>query len=226
MQFSIVGLSGFHAPFPTRLLPPAWSLSTELAYYFVIGVVTGKSKFLTTAGFFLAMLVAAAMWLRPLSFASSYFSVYGPALVFFTGSMFYHYRASFEKLRLTNPWILVGLANIVLYAAEDLKNYLPLFHYVAVCCLGYIIMCLHLEFPGRKPSPFDQFLADVTYPVFLLHWPIAAAVCYYGFGDYHLGLNVFVPSLLFSLAAGGLIVFAVEMPCKKLRSYFRRRAMS
>jgi peptidoglycan/LPS O-acetylase OafA/YrhL len=226
MQFTILGQSNFVGRWPERIMPPAWSLSTEIIYYLIIGLITGNSKRLTTAAFCLSLALAGYMLYNDYPYQYFYFSIQGPSVAFFTGAMFYHYRDVFKGMYVRQLWLLILLTNIAIYVPDliGLQRKEVLVLYITTFYLGYITMCLHIISLGRKASRIEQFLADITYPMFLLHWPVGALVCYYWFGEYRRDTDVFLLAFPLTFLVGALIVFAVEMPNKKLRRYLRQRA--
>lgn len=225
VQFTIVGQSDFTGrTYPERILPPAWSLSTEVVYYFIIGLITGQSRRLTTAAFFLSGAITVHALYQDYTFKFFYLSIQGPALAFFTGGMFYHWRGCFAGMTIRKPWLLIILANLILYLPEELgmpRRYAPLL-YVAGFYLGYIIMCLNVS--AGKPTRAEQMAADITYPMFLLHWPIGALICYHWTGFYQRSPDVFYEALPLIVLISAAMVFAVEMPTKKIRRRLRERA--
>lgn len=79
-QFTIIGLSNTTPErCPARLLPPAWSLGTEMVYYLCIGLITGASRRLTLLAFAAAIVSVAVMLDAGLTFKYFYLTIYGPA---------------------------------------------------------------------------------------------------------------------------------------------------
>jgi peptidoglycan/LPS O-acetylase OafA/YrhL len=228
VQFSIVGLSDFAGErWPERILPPAWSLSTEIVYYLIIGLITGSSRRLTAAAFGVAIAISAYLLFNDYPYRYFYFSIQGPAVAFFTGAMFYHYRGVFQGMYLRETWLLIILANAVLYLPDliGLQRKEVLVLYITTFYLSYIVMCLHILSQKARPGRFEQFLADITYPMFLLHWPVGAVICYYWFGDYRRDTDVFLLAFPLTFIVSAAIVYAVEMPMKRVRRHFREYAL-
>ncbi len=226
-QFTILGQSDFTGErLPERILPPAWSLSTEVFYYLLIGLVTGRSKWLSLGGLGVSIAIVAHAFYREYGYQFFYFSIQGPAVAFYIGACFYHFRHLFKGFYLRNVWLIALLGNAVIYAPDILdlpRKNVPVL-YITSFYLAYFIMCLHVRSQEIKATKSDQFFADITYPMFLLHWPVGALICYHGLAAYQRNIEVFFWALPATFAISALVIFAVETPGKRLRRYFREKA--
>lgn len=223
-QITIVGLNSFSGmPQTTRLLPPAWSLSTELFYYVIIGLVVGRSKRMTVTAFGLSILILVHLFFTEKSWEAFYFTIKGPAAVFFWGAICYHFRDSISRILPVNFVCLLLLSVMVLLLPDVVgidKNNLY-FHIAALysggIAFGVIMSRIYVLTKHRKASAFEQFLADLSYPMFLVHWPIAASMRYWLNIEERQGYELFGYATLATLLVSMLIVILVDEPIKKLR---------
>lgn len=230
-QWTIFGISGFSGTVPPRnLLAVSWSLSIELAYYLIIGLVTGRSRDLTLCVFILSLGLLGVMYYHDAIYAQYYFTIYGPAAVFFLGSLGYHYRQKLKKFYALNNVALLCIAGVVLCLPDILgmqktfsHRHMPILSYVSACFFMLIIVGLYEGNMDRKISEIEQFCADISYPLFLIHYPLGALIGYYWqLGELH-GYELFIPGLGISLLTATMVVVCVEYPIKKIRTYLREK---
>ena len=231
---TILGLNGFSAykPRPVLLEATAWSLSTEIAYYMVIGLITGRSRHLTLLAFVASIAMMILLKQNNASFIQYYFTMHGPSPIFFLGSLGYHYRHTLKKYLPAYPLLLLLIANLMLYLPRYwgpfrtvLQEPFAIFLYITACVFTLIIVCLYEACRHKAISKLEQFLADISYPLFLIHWPIGALIVHYIDIKYWNGYGLFFSGLLISALISATLVFFVEMPLKKIRKYFRKRGI-
>lgn len=207
----------------SRLLPAAWSLHTELWFYFVIGLVTAGRPRLT-----LAMLAATLALSFYCAFGPSPFSFYGTPIgnadAFFIGSAVFMAR---EYLRPRHPLLVAGLG----LAAFEILAWGPFVHsqtvneFLGAPAAGLFLLGLwnaDLDAVFGRWKAQCNLLGRLSYPLFLLHWPLGALA---------MGLTGFAPSaalllltFALSLAAAALVLWGVEEPLVRLRAAIRRPA--
>jgi peptidoglycan/LPS O-acetylase OafA/YrhL len=228
-QFTILGLSNFTPErSPERLLPPAWSLGTEMAYYLCIGLVTGASRRLTLVAFLASVAGAAYMVASGLTFKYFYLTIQGPAFAFYLGAAACHYRALLVKISRIPLWLAVALANLVIYVPDFIQwprghPYMPLY-FAASLFFAWLVLCIH-HARIRTPAAqrLERWLADITYPAFLIHEPLGALLSFLG-NDYQHTRALYLPTLALTLCVSHLIVRHVELPLKQVRSRIRQQA--
>jgi peptidoglycan/LPS O-acetylase OafA/YrhL len=143
--------------------PPAWSLSVEILFYAVAPFIV-VSFWRSLA--FLAVGIGYYAWLKlgsPAPGVFRYDLVYPYQMVYFGLGMM-----TFQLYNLRHAWniqvyIAAGLIAIVLML-------LPL-HINSLIYLTMAVLLLGL-FDVTKSNPVDRFLGDLSYPVYILHYPV------------------------------------------------------
>lgn len=228
-QFTILGQSmfdrlKFYNNF--RILPTAWSLSTEIFYYLIIGLITGRSRRLTCAAFIVSVLMTAYLWFAGYEYMDFYTRIHGSGAIFFLGGLLYHYRHALRKAVTSSISTIVILIGAALYV-PDLFNF-PRKEITVLwgssLIIGYCILCLYL----RACVPFkklEQWCADISYPIFLIHMPVAAVISYAWLGIYQRSVLMFFVSLPFIIGISWAILVLIERPTVKWRTFYRLKAM-
>jgi peptidoglycan/LPS O-acetylase OafA/YrhL len=178
-QFAIFGLYDSKV----RLLPATWSLSTELYYYLLIGLVTGHSRKLTVALFLVSLPVGTLCALHILPF-DFYGHPIGNGFVFAFGSMTYFYRDSF---RVSRSLFAVACAAYLLhtYAIPLLGDYDLSNGDIAGSLGSFSLIILYLvqnDFKNERFVNFANVLGKLSYPMFLTHWTVCVFVSGLFFG--------------------------------------------
>jgi len=217
-----LGVFGLTQMTVSRILPAAWSLHTELWFYLLIGLVTATRPRATLVMLAVTLAISAycAFWWAPVAF---YGTPIGNADAFFIGSAAWHFRG---RLRPARPLLLAGLG---LVAFESLA-WAPIVHsQVLYEFLGAPAAAAFLL--GLWNSRIDRalyavrglcaMLGRISYPLFLLHWPLAALVW---------SVTGFAPSPALWLTAGAAsamvsiaVLVVVEDPLNWLRVRIRHR---
>jgi peptidoglycan/LPS O-acetylase OafA/YrhL len=154
------------------IIVPAWSLSIELAFYAIAPFIL-RRNFLV-----IAALAFASNWLRFEAYGRGYYSAA-------TDCRFFPFELSL---------FLFGSLSYLLY---DLLNRRDLFHPALSACLSgllVVLVALHPRWVDIKPYQFfvlvalllpalfdfavrhkwDRWLGELSYPLYLIHWPVLA----------------------------------------------------
>ena len=233
-NFAIFGLNIHvqgHGAFTPRLVPPGWSLDTELCFYLLMALGLGRGPriarvwFVASVGFVGWAAVTGASWperFLPLQAASLPFSL---------GALLYHYqdrlpRMGFGHVALAAALFVGNLVFAVHIAVSMQARFLPF--YLSVATSVYLIAALRQVDPGRLPAALrraDRGLGDLSYPVFLAHWLAAALVSLAGLpGGSGLGPTLFAYTAVVVIGLAWGIHGAVEVPLVWLRDRLRARA--
>ncbi len=166
-QFAIFGLYDSDV----RVLPAAWSLSTELWYYLMIGLATGRSRTLAVTLFAVSLPVALLCALKILPF-DFYGHPVGSGFAFAFGSVSYFYRDSVSFTRMQFR---------VACAAYALHTYaVPLLFEeglgdanLAGSLVPFSVILAYLtkhDLKDRRIVGWANLLGRLAYPLFLTHW--------------------------------------------------------
>jgi peptidoglycan/LPS O-acetylase OafA/YrhL len=153
---------------PVILVPPAWSLTVEVAFYIAIGLCLGRGRWLAIVWF--AMSVGYTLWLveEGVPFGQRYSTVFAGSLFFSAGAMIYHYRG-YLKFRLPTPiwWLALLAFSTFPFVVKSLGGDSRYFGYYgsAIFFVPIFLSALSTK-EGRISSQFGE----LAYPMFLLHF--------------------------------------------------------
>ncbi|MFC2950305.1 acyltransferase family protein [Marinicaulis aureus] len=125
-------------------------------------------------------------------------------------------------------FIIVVLGKASSFAGDILPgaNALILYGSIPFACLAFFACMIapHRSdtAPRRFVSKFSDLSGDLSYPLFLVHWPMLALTAklapWWGVYDWRLRVLAIVLSIVFSLA----VVYSIEKPMEKIRNRVRR----
>jgi peptidoglycan/LPS O-acetylase OafA/YrhL len=220
----IFGLNGDK----TRLVPPAWSLDLELVFYVLMGVGLVRSRRVVLAWLALSIAYAAYAWGSGLEFTVRYATLLSASFPFALGAAIQHHRDLLA--RLTTARFHVPLA-VTLYVANVAlpwvyRDPFGTGFYLSLLATGYVVIALMQIRRRDLPSwaaRTDRILGDLSYPVFLCHFPVAAWVIHLGLAPARGPLTLLVAAIGSSMFAW-LVHTALESPVNRLRDRIRGRA--
>jgi peptidoglycan/LPS O-acetylase OafA/YrhL len=207
----------------SRILPAAWSLHTELWFYVLIGLITATRPRFTLAMLTITLAVSAycAFWNGPIAF---YGTPVGNADAFFIGSALWHWR---DRLR---PGVPLAMAAVGLVAFEALA-WAPIvvsqtfFEFLGAPATAIFLLGLwnsNVDHVLRGARPLCTMLGRISYPLFLLHWPLGALV--WSVSGLEPGPALWLTSGIATAAISVAVLVFVEDPIGRLRSRIRHTA--
>ncbi len=230
-QFAIFGLYGADV----RVLPAAWSLSTELYYYLLIGLLTGRSKKLAVALFAVSLPVGVLCALKILPF-DFYGHPLGNGFAFAFGSLTYFYRDafSFTRAQFAIACAAYGLHTfavplLIEDGLDDANLAASLLPFSLI--LVYIV---HHDIKNRRIAAWANVLGKLAYPLFLTHWAacvFASQLFFDGRANRDSGTIAksavyFLAVLAAALLISGLFYQLIDKPVERIRRNIRLRANS
>jgi peptidoglycan/LPS O-acetylase OafA/YrhL len=203
-QIAVFGLlHGDGLAHPIRLVPPAWSLNMELAWYILL-ISLHRYSIAWLAG----SLALAAFYILGGGWTEPYYSFLAPSFCFALGS---------------TCWRLgqFGTFSIDRRAAFALV--------VGVLCVGSVVSagawilylssavtaCAILAWRNSVQSKWMRLCGDLSYPVFLCHWQVAAFI------PLDRGPRLLVASTVPIVLVSWSLVVCVEHPIALLRTRVR-----
>ena len=221
----IFGLNGDTA----RLVPPAWSLDIELVFYVFMGVGLVRSRMFVSVWLAAGLVVTAHAWASGFEFPERYATVLGGSLPFALGAMIQQHRQRLAELA-RGP-VHAGLA-VALYVGNAAaakvvyRDEFGIGFYLSLLLTAYVVVALiqveRRDVPGWA-ARLDRILGDLSYPVFLCHFPIAAWAIHFGLAGAP-GPQRFVVCAIGSSLFAWLVHVALERPVNGLRDRIRGRA--
>ncbi len=212
-------------PNQSSLVPPAWALSIEIFYYFLISIWAGRSK--KNARYFLALgiLYLCVVYLfKGFDWWYRYFLIGAGALPFAVGVNIYFHSDSIKKVIVYFAWIRVFAFSIAFYIFCFLGAYFfgyqkTLFFYLNIISSSLLLSSLWY-FPTNKFKRVDTFLGDLSYPTYLIHYQIGIAVGYITgitWKSWELLLTSFILVTIISIIEARTISGPIERYRKKIK---------
>ncbi|MBC7621496.1 MAG: acyltransferase [Candidatus Saccharibacteria bacterium] len=163
-----------------RVLPATWTLSTELYFYALIGLVTAQSKKASLALCMVSLPVGALCAAKVLPF-DFYGSPIGNGFVFSLGSVAYFYRYA---VPIRAPVFALACAAYLahVYAIPSLeKSDLDSANLAGSLLPFWILLLYFIQHPvnvsGRPVVVrISHLLGKIAYPLFLLHWTVCVVM--------------------------------------------------
>lgn len=212
-------------PTEANLDPPAWSLGPEIAFYLVAPFLVRRptgALLLTVAGAVVLHLTAlvdqpaaAIPFIAPWKETALRYGFYGASLVFFgLGALAWHVgRGGYRP----GPAIAAAVVLLVL----PIPTFLP----------GWLALPIALAIPAlaarTRGSAADRFAGALSYPVYLVHFPVMYAVG--PWAAERTGVSGMLPEpawiVLVSLAAAVVLHLGLEVPVDRYRRSPRLAAL-
>lgn len=153
-----------------------WSLSLEEQYYFLLPLLLffiPKKFWSRSALFFIGMSFASAILVRELNPSAAFYFFPFRAWELGIGSLIavnnFNIKTQFKGFIMSASYALILL---LLISPIDLKH--PGLDSALICLLtGLIIVCNH-TFKQNWLTKFSSFTGDISYSLYLIHWPIYA----------------------------------------------------
>lgn len=182
-----------------RLVSPAWALTVEIFYYIIIALGISKSKKLTWVWVSVSLMYYVATFFLGFGFGWRSKALLCASLPFSVGAILFYYKDSFQKLRGDRVWAKVLV--IVIYSLISTASYIILdltspssadallaFSFIP-STLALLVLYPRLEKANSKLTKFDNMLGSLSYPFYVLHWPVSIWVVHFLKLNPDLGLN-------------------------------------
>lgn len=199
-------------------MPHIWSIGEEISFYLVAPLIARKPKIiLVVLGIALLVHFAIMSDLYPLHPLQRY-SGLNTFWLFLFGMAAYHgwrkYRASLDRTKLNPLWFSifgVGISTTCIAAAQKLWD-----HQILLCIpFALIAVSVIPLFHATRQSKLDKFVGELSYPIYLIHWPVAAFLVVDHRGSWYWSFVI----AGISIACSIVLYFCVDFHVEK----FRRR---
>jgi peptidoglycan/LPS O-acetylase OafA/YrhL len=224
-QVLILGLHKIFYLNQTRFVPTAWSLNIELVYYSAIALLLGRNRWIGLT-WWIASAALAIHYLAEGDAHDAYFTIWGPSICFATGSLVSHFVRHVPDFKGDSAKIVAIGAIVATAFVQDVFPATPSFAllYAAPPLTVGAILVTRSRWKSPWVQVLDGWLADLSYPIFLSHWPVAVVVASLGIVAPRLSIALLVTSLpaiiLFSVLVNGFI----EKPVRGVRVLVRNKA--
>jgi peptidoglycan/LPS O-acetylase OafA/YrhL len=210
---------------PSIVIPTAWSLTVEVYFYIFMVALLSRSRRIVVI-WFLASL-AYTIWLLAIGapFGQRYTPPSAASLFFSTGAMIYFFRPKFERLRISlrSAFILLPLFCFapMLVEAVGLDRFTIGFY--GPVALFMVLFVTALNWRNTTWYPWDKWLGDLAYPVFITHY-LAAGMIYIVKPDVPFRLWFFIAAYALCILISGAFIFLAERTLDPLRTRIRGRS--
>lgn len=212
-----------------QLLPQSWSMSLELMFYLLAPFLVFRSTFTLVAIVLFSLAVRVIAFHHGLHADPWLYRFFPAELALFVGGLLAHriyaHRAV-SRVICTTPLVVHGgtlLAIALVLGFAPPINFYARYFVSSTSWGGYpwgAYLCLALSLPFlfqfSRRYAWDRALGDLSYPVYLIHWPILALMPFLLPSQYLAqwqGLTVAVITVVLS----ALFASYVEKPLEKIR---------
>ena len=216
--------------FDNIFVPPAWSLTIELLFYIVIGLIPLNFK-TARLGFILSVPLLAVVYFLGFDTNEHITRLAQGQLCFSLGAFINYSSLQVRKHKLAYSIVILSLLSFAWYILNyfSLRIY-PSIMYVGAFASGAMIIVLRSSFFENSPCTtasrqalvkLDKFLGDIAYPLFLVHYFIGQLLAAVGIP--HFTITFFLISLLVSIYVSAMLVKHFEGRINRLRDLVRGR---
>jgi len=207
-----------------KLVGVAWTLYVELFYYVTMAFFLVRTRITTIIWFCASILFTGYTIVRGYDFALRYETLIAGSLPFSTGAMIYLFK---DELRIiTKKYFIIIIAlyslNLVLTRrlGWEYMNLAGLYvsYILSACAIIYLADVSSVNRP-RWFAQFDQFLGDLSYPIYLCHWPVAIYIsCIFYSGILPRSSRLFFVSIIFINVISLIIHVLIEKNVNRVRA--------
>lgn len=206
------------------VVPPAWSLAVELAFYSIAPFILRRRLGLVLSVFALSLtarLIAARYDLRDFPWSYGFFPF--EIASFLLGAISYRLWVAIRDSRIQERWPFVGtvalaLAVVMLASVAGEKQYFLAWR---LTCYLAVVLLLPIIHAYTRLDPFDQMLGKLSYPLYLCHLTVIY-IC-----DRVAAMLRVMPAhalsalldVALSIGAAALLVRFVEVPLDRYRHH-------
>jgi len=216
-----------------RLSPPTWAITIELFFYFLIALGLSRNLFVTQTWVVVSVIFIAFSFFTEQPMNYRYATIFAASLPFSIGSLIFHYNTALysfiKRIRYINiPLVstcivLNALVVLLIYAQtnnliiREIGQYSNLF-------LGAILLIFLSNYTFKNPKlrRLDKAIGDLSYPLYLIHWPCALLISFiFDINSTgHITLY-FLLTLLLSLIICYLCIYLIDKKIEILRDSIR-----
>lgn len=156
-----------------------WSIGAEICFYIVAPFFARKPKVIVALFIVsIAVFIAIKNFLffhHPLDHRSAICSFW----LFLSGMLAYFGWVKFRTLEYANsmkvlPWSILGLVVVILCIIIGWQYFNN--PYVTILCYAIFALSIIPVFHASRKSKMDKLIGELSYPIYLTHWPIVAFV--------------------------------------------------
>lgn len=195
---------------PFTVIVPAWTLSLELAFYLIAPFILRRHFLL------IAALALASFTFRFVAYKHGYRSIASEyrffpfeLSLFLYGALSYRLYVLLKERNMLKPALSLSITVVCVLTTISLPKYFSQHQHQMYALAGLLLPAL-FDFSTRHR--WDKWLGDLSYPLYLVHWPIC------GFGLAMLGESnnalhayvVVIVSICLSVIINHFLVYPVD----------------
>lgn len=208
------------------LVPPAWSLHLEIVFYALMALGLARGRTVIAAWLVASIAITTYLLATDAPLLTRYASVAAASLPFACGAAVYAWR---DRLPSASPVMAIGV--VVLFVANAaLATHRPLggvwgAHFYLSLVLAVMAVALLSRLAATAATPlarWDRGLGDLSYPIFLAHYPVGVLLCVLAWNG-EMPDSLFFLLLAFALSHAFALALDrfVERPVEALRDRVR-----
>lgn len=165
-----------------RMLPPSWALHIELLFFLILPLIARSKKGTITWVLVSVIFTICSIYVQQ-PFQYRYLPVQAASLPYSLGAVLYFFRKDIDsitvKLKMNLLTIMIILLIINLFFSSFILNAQgPPFYINLLLNIGTIAFLgsIASERIPKKVLLIDKLLGDLSFPIFLIHWPVAVLI--------------------------------------------------
>lgn len=226
--------------YPVRLAPATWALTIELFYYLMIGLGISKNATLTNIWFAISCIYVLINMFIFENWVSGYGNIVSASLPFSLGAMlFYHKQTCYSFIKkISNQYAKIILVlftlNVIISSLSGI--YLLDIHWKIAIIGTYLnlglssLLIIVLLFDGKNllNRDIDQFLGDLSYPIYIFHFSGALIASWLIFDSVERGLSIngfitFLFGSLITIIVSVIVNITINKNIKRIRTLIKNK---
>jgi peptidoglycan/LPS O-acetylase OafA/YrhL len=210
------------------LVGVAWTLYVELVFYFLMAIILVRNKTIALIWFFFSLVITTYMVIDGYDIVARYYSVIAGSLPFSTGAMIYFYRSKLiiKPQKLLQTVGILFLVNIFLTRVFDIGYLEVPGLYISYALSALLIVgCININAQNLPifVKRIDKLLGDISYNVYLCHWPVAIFISSFFFaGSLQRSSPLFFISIFFINTFSLLVFYLIEKKINIARNIIKK----
>ena len=213
---------------PAHIVPAAWSLEIEMAFYLLMAAVLIRYRLITLLWFGSSVALAAIAVAYNYPFEQRYYPLASASLPFSLGALLAIYRTDqMPSVLKTSLAALCFFLNVL--AANLTAEPFGAPFYLSLALATYLLIQLAAFDKADMPTwiaAFDGWCGHLSYPVFLLQWPAACAVLALSGWDSlaQNGAYLFFASFILANLGAFILHLSIEQPIAVWRQRIKTKS--
>lgn len=232
-NITMLFLSWYPISASPRLVPPAWALTVEIFFYALICLGISKTPARVKIWLFLSICFVVGSFVAGRPWFDRYFPLTAASLPFSIGASIYFISsnnkiyARFLKLKIPSTFLFIlMLVNCFLWmflSGKNIGSLVEIGFFLNILIFTLLVYSVVMGGEIIKISkPFDQFIGDFSYPIYLLHQQSGLLISFFIFGQtvrefsFRGGISL-IASVLFVVILSSVLIVLIDKPINNIR---------